>query len=228
VIQVQRQICAHSRTSAVKVFDSYPFANNGSRRRDPSLASCGCPLTREGARPRAPCRWGKRLDVEWSSVLSTLGFRERRIARTRSFPGVVWLPPDPGGRASSRAVQVGQAVRRRMVLGFEHAGLPRTADREDAIPHRRSISIGGPNKIVQCSGKWPILRFFYEAMPDRILVNVRPLRVVAITRSKLCVPKIDLPSERRIRLSPSNRGQPFPVTHPCSQRRMHYFGRSTE
>ena len=146
---------------------------------------------------RVPCRRCERLGVERFSVLRTLGFRERRIARTRSLPGVVW-PPHQGGRNPSRA-----------------CGVP-------------SISIGSPSKIVQCPGKRPILRFFYQPMADRILVNVRPLRVVAITRSKLCVPEIDLPSERRIRLPPSNGGQSFPVTDPGSQRRMHYFGRSTE
>src|ERR1700683_1298662 len=108
-----------------------------------------------------------------------------------------------GEVGSSHAVQVVQAGRHRTVLGFENAWLrERQIAGTRSLPARgaSSISIGGPNKIVQCSGKWPILRFFYQAMSDRILVNVRPLRVVAITRSKLRVPKIALPSERRIRL----------------------------
>ena len=81
---------------------------------------------------------------------------------------------------------------------------------------------------MQLPGERPIFRFLNQSMADGIFVNVRPFRVVAVTGSKLCIPKVDLPPKSRMCLSPSDRGPSFPITDPCGQRRVYNLSRSAE
>ena len=77
--------------------------------------------------------------------LAVLG-SARWLAPRRTDPGDAIPPwrrvaaPDPGGRASSRAVHVLQGVRRLAVLGSARWLAPRTTDRGDAIPPRRRVA----------------------------------------------------------------------------------------
>ena len=51
-----------------------------------------------------------------------------------------------------------------------------------------------PPKIVKTSLELPVVRIRNETMPHRVISDVQPFNVIAVTISKLVVPKTSLPN----------------------------------